>query len=82
MTCSNNDDGVTKTTFPSATDVHLNSHPCEPDVLWRWHDSTTIIWLARRYAEYKNRWANNRDAVQIANECRSPSSTAAPLAKS
>jgi hypothetical protein len=53
-------------TFPSATDVHLNSHPCEPDVLWRWHDSATIIWLAHRYADYKDRWANNRDAVRVA----------------
>jgi hypothetical protein len=55
-------------TFPSAIDVHLNSHPCDPDVLWRWHIGATIIWLGRRYAEYKGRWANNRDAVKIVQE--------------
>lgn len=56
-------------TFPNVANVHLDSHPCEPCVLYRWtgNDATTI-WLSHRRAEYKRRWAKHREQVKIAED--------------
>ncbi len=56
---------VNHVTFPKAINVYLNSHPCDSPVLWRWKDGETTIWLANRYANYKKRWADERDCVKV-----------------
>jgi hypothetical protein len=33
-------------TFPCVKTIHLNSHPCDPSVLWRWADDGNVtLWL-------------------------------------
>lgn len=57
--------------FPNVTTVYLDSHPCEPCVLWRWGEDTTI-WLGRRHEHYKRRWAKDREQVKITDEFLNP----------
>lgn len=53
-------------TFPNVVDVHLDSHPCEPCVLYRWpNNGATTIWLSSCRADYKRRWAKEREQVKI-----------------
>ena len=53
-------------TFPDVINIYLLSHPCEPTVLRRFPNSN--IYLSHDYQQYKTRWANDLNQVNILYE--------------
>src|SRR5687767_14227914 len=53
-------------TFPNVNNIYLlKSHPCDPTVFYRFHNTDTKIYLSQDYLRYKNRWAEGNDNVII-----------------
>lgn len=50
--------------FPNMKALYLLSHPCGPYIL---RQNVDKIYLSNHYKQYKRRWANDIDSVEIKN---------------
>jgi len=58
---------LTRETFPKIKNIILDSHPCEPNVFNRWYNnqSPPNIFVANRYKNKVNRWADHMSNVRV-----------------
>lgn len=55
-----------QSTLADTTELYLNSHPCEGNVLWAWGNCPgKKLFLHEHYATYKERWAHDIDNVIV-----------------
>ena len=54
--------------LPSVKHVYLISHPCEPEVFYRWENTDVKIYVDKRWERYVNRLASKQPNIIILPE--------------